>query len=605
MNALAEKYLMLLNKIGNNAVTHAEIEVTTEELANALYCSTRNAKMVVRKLVDEGLISWVAGRGRGNVSRLVFLAEKEPLLMEWAQDMSRKGDYKQAFELLKTYHSQSALIDRFVQWLNGHFGYAADLAGNSQAIDTLRFPVYRPIVTMDPADVYCAFDAHMVRQVFDQLLQYDYASRRVTPGVAHAWEMNADATEWTFHLRKGIRFHHGRELTADDVKFTLERIRGDQPVGWMTKDVILVECHDGRTLRIKLSRPNRIFHRYLSSAAMSIVPRDLVMKDESLFRERPVGSGPFRVVEWCNDRFEMVANPDYHQGRAHLDRIVIALMPEEAESMSLGAHWKQLLYDNTLHLKHPDPELMATYELSNGCMLMSWNLRKNGPQQSFAFRHAIDLLLNRKRFIRDLGGNRVYPAQGFRPTEQTPYLDEEHDEEEGIRLLRESGYDGTPITLSIFGSHETDAHWIERRFAEFGVSVVVRNDSKYKIGDLETMESADCILYEVVIASDDVCEIENYVQSGNFLKECLQDDMRLWAEGKVESALVCERSEDRTAILKEIEDRLREECHVLFILHKKLSTYVHPTVKGVQLNYLGWMDFKDIWLESRAMNSVE
>lgn len=601
MYPAAERYLTLLNAFGDPAGNVSAAEVSIDELAMALFCTTRNVKIILHKLVEEGLIEWQAGRGRGNRSRMTFLADREPLLMGWAQELAEKGEYKQAFELLQTYSKGTAVKERFVQWLNSHFGYESEQSEGTPQVDTLRFPVYRPILELDPADVYYAFDAQIIRQIFDRLVHYNSSEQRFEPCLAHAWESNADATEWTLYLRKGVRFHHGRELTSEDVRYTLERLRGNKLHSWMVRSIEQVECLGPRTVRVILQMPNWIFLRYLCSAAMSIVPKELEHQDEARFWRHPVGTGPFRVIQWTDDRLELAANNDYYLGRAHLDRVVIATMPEDAAPPSNIAKWQQLIMDHSQTENKPEKDWKTIEALYKGCTLLTWNLRKEGPQQSESFRRAIDLLIHRKAMIRELGEDRAYPARGFKPTEQTPYLNDGYDPDEAIRLLQESGYDGTPITLIAYGIHVPDAKWIKERCALFGITVnFLRLDSWMSAKDPEVLKSADCILYGLVFTEDEVCEIEGYHQTGGIMREYLHPEMLEWVEGQVNLVLASERREERLELLKEIEKRFYDEAHVLFLLHKKLNTYVHPNVKGVGLNSLGWMDFKDIWLETRA-----
>jgi len=599
MSATAEKYVSLLNRFGQGSRIGEEIEATTEEVAQALFCSTRNAKMVVKKLAEDGLIEWRPGGGRGNVSRIVFLAEKEPILLGMGQRMSLNGEYKQAFELLRRHGAGTTAVERFMAWLNGHFGYRSEAAGGSETLETLRFPIYYPIRTLDPALVYYSFDAHMMRQLYDRLVEYDAASGSLKPGLAHFWEANGDATEWTFYLRKGVKFHHGKELDSEDVRFSIERTRGDFPSAWLTRTVIEVECAGPRIVRVRLDRPNAIFPHFTSSSGMSIVPKDAASAEGEAFWTKPSGTGPFRIDDWTEDRCELVANADYFRTRAHLDRVVVASMPEETAGMSDGANWKLILQGQTKSDRDDRVgDDWKTFEsLCRGSMLISWNQKKDGPQRSEAFRRAFGLFLNRKRMIRELGEDRIYPARGFRPTEKTPYLSEELDEEAARGLLRESGYAGEPFILCAHGLHEADMRWIERRCAEFGVNVVIRIENKLSIRKEEVISSVDGMLFCLVFAVEDVCEIENYEQKGNFVKECLGEEIREWVSGQIDRVLASQDPAKRRELLDAIEMRLRDESYVTFVLHKKLNASVHPTIKGVGLNSLGWMDFKDIWLD--------
>lgn len=600
MYAVAERYLTLLNKFGDGVRIGDEVDVTVEDLAQALYCTARNVKIILRKLQSEGLIEWRAGRGRGNRSRILFLREGEPLLLDWARRLARDGEYKQAFDMIQSYRHGSAVKEQFVQWLNGHFGYEAEQSDGKPVIDTLRFPVDCTIKTLDPCDVYYAFDAHIVNQVFDQLVQYDHTTQQVLPGLAHSWEANADATVWKFYLRKGIKFHHGREMTADDVVFSIERLHGQRSMSWLVDNVRHIAEEGPRTVRIELNKPNRIFIRYLCSTGMSIVPRELVLADETRFWRRPIGSGPFRVAGWSNCRIDLEANPDYYRGRAHLDRVIVATIPTETSLVDDEGGWEKMLYDNQLVDRRPHPDWETVEKLCRGCVLLSWNMNKQGPQQSYAFRRAIDLMIERTRLLHELGGGRMYPAVGYCTSERTPNEHDRYDPDAAGELLQQSGYDGRPIILSTYGVYEADARLIADMCAMFGVDIRVSVDYASNPRDVEVMRRADILLCGVVLAREEVCEIENYRQYGNFIRESFSPDISTWVVAQVDEALVHQGTDERREVLKRIERRLGDEALLSFLYHKQLSTYVHPSVRGVRMNYLGWTDFKDIWLENRA-----
>lgn len=595
--ATAERYLDLYRRFAGTAGIGNPVEVSLEELSAALYCTTRNVKLVLRKMEDDGWIQWLPGRGRGNRSRLVFHSEKDELMLDISRKMAQRGDYKQAFELIHTYGDVGSTVkERFAEWLDLHFGYRKETPDGKREVDTLRLPVHTPILTLDPAEVYNAFDAHMMRQIYDRLVQYDPAAGRVFPALAHAWECNADATVWQFHLRKGVRFHHGRELSTDDVIFTLERLRHGKPHSWMLRNLVSLEAVGSRTIRIELSKPNRIFHRFMSSAAVSILPREWVQKDEKSFWKNPVGTGPFMVTEWTRDRLVMAAHTEYFMGRAHLDGVVIAFMPSEHGDCSKRS-WEKLIWDHKLQDMKPEEEWLTVETLCKGCTLLAWNMSREGPHRSPDFRKAIDLLMDRSAMVRELGDDRMYIAQGFRPDEDTPNRKDFSDVEGAKALLRKAGYDGSPITIYARGTHAEDANWIRRRCADHGIPIEVVSPDKSQ-ADVHDYTRADAIMYGLIFAEDDVCEIETYEQAGSYLREYLEPGMREWARGKVDLALAGRTADERRVYLEEIEARLREEANVIFLLHKKTNTSYHPGIKGVTMSPLGWIDFKGVWVQS-------
>ncbi|SFS53480.1 ABC transporter substrate-binding protein [Paenibacillus sp. BC26] len=598
--AAAERYLDLYGRFAEGiAATGTPVEVSLDELAQVLFCTTRNVKLVLRRMEEECWIRWLPGRGRGNRSQLVFLQERDTMLLELAQRMAQRGEYKPAFELIHTHGKGSPVKDRFSEWLELHFGYRTEVLDGKRSVDTLRLPVHTPIVTLDPGDVLYAFDAHMIKQLFNQLVYYDVVAGRVVPAIAHAWESNKEATVWQFHLRKGVYFHHGHEMTADDVIFSLERLRSGKAHSWLLRSVRKIESVGLRTIRIELEKPNRIFHRFMSSPAASILPRELLESDEEQFWRKPSGTGPFMAGEWNEDRFVLTVNKNYYNGRAHLDGVVIAFMPPEHGDSSRKC-WEKLIWDHDLQDQKPEEDWVTVETLCKGCTMLTWNLGKDGPQQSALFRKAVDLLIDRHTMIRELGEDRMYAARGFRPDDNTPLRSIRHDSALARALLRESGYDGTPITLYTTSFNMRDARWIAERCGEHGVVVHIEQHDSNEFKRRDVINEADTILYGILFAQDEVCEIESYEQHGSFLKEHLHPEFRAWARDKIDIALASKTSEERRLIMGEIEDRLREEGHVVFLLHKKTNTSYHPGIKGITMSSLGWIDFKDVWVQSAS-----
>ncbi|WP_168118600.1 SgrR family transcriptional regulator [Paenibacillus sp. HB172176] len=591
-----ERYLALYTRFAEGEGIDLPIEVTLEQLAEALYCTQRNVKLILRKLAEEGDIHWQAGLGRGNRSRLTFLVAKEKKLLDMAQQHALKGEYQSAFELIGRYGEGTSARQHFVEWMNGQFGYRTVNINDMEA-DVLRLPVYRPILTLDPKEIYYAFSAHMVKQIFDGLVQYDRETQRVVPSLAHAWEVNDTGMEWSFHLRRGVLFHHGRELEAEDVLYTFERLRGSAASGWFVRLVDRVEKHGARTVVFRLKQPNWLFLRFFCSSGLAIVPHELVEQDEH-FWSHPIGTGPFRFVEWSQNQFVMEANPHYFQGRAHLDGVVIVMMPEDTAIYSKT--WEQLLVDHDMKEFSLEQGWQKIEYVCKGCSLLTWNLGKSGPQQSAAFRKAVDLLIDRARMIKELGEDRIFPARGFYPDQRSRNYEADRDVESALALLAESGYNGEPVKIITYGIHEHDARWLQRELAVYGIVIELNIETWLTIRELEAVRSSDCILYCVVFAEDEVCMIELFEQSGNFLREHLDPGLLGWVKERIGTALGCKGEEDRWRYLMEIENKLRDECHVSFLLHKKLNTFYNPNIRGVGMNSLGWIDFKDIWLEAKT-----
>ncbi|SFE63121.1 DNA-binding transcriptional regulator SgrR of sgrS sRNA, contains a MarR-type HTH domain and a solute-binding domain [Paenibacillus catalpae] len=585
---LDERYLTLYERFGGES---APVEVTLEELSELLYCTPRNAKLILKKLQSEQLIDWLPGLGRGHRSRIVFHTDKEPYLLEYATQTAVQGDYKRAFDLIAQYGDGTNAKAKFLEWLDNQFGYKKEEAGEGeQCRDSLTFPILKAPLTIDPADLLYSFDSHLIRQIFDRLLRFDEKQGKIVPMLAHYWCSNFNSTEWTFYLRKGVRFHNGQELTSRDVQFTLERLWKGTANSWLLREVKSIETIGPRVLRIKLNRVNRIFDRFMCSAAASILPFRFVGMEEEAFWKQPIGTGPFQLTKWMNGRIRLDANENYFEGRPYLDEVEVVIMPEDcSQDMDFLAKVHHSLDTMRMDQRATREEWQELEKLCQGCVLLNWNVAAEGPQQSEAFRQAVRQILHPGDMIAELGGERAIPAFGFRPEASSPHVPEPIKPEQIRSLLVESGYGGEIMRFAFHPKYHEDGIWIMNRLAEWGIHT--------EMLPYDCLMQVDFCISGLVFPEDEVCEIEAYEHRDCVMQNFFDTEWKTWIISRIDAAVAADSTEERRALLKEIEETLRQEALIIFLQHRRLSTYLHPSVRGVSLNPLGWIDFKDVWLE--------
>ncbi|GAB6931011.1 SgrR family transcriptional regulator [Paenibacillus sp. JCM 10914] len=593
---LFEQYLILHDALAGETPDKQAQEVTLNDIARVLFCTVRNAKLVLRKLEEQGWINWNPGRGRGHRSRLSFLANRTILLHASAQQMADKGDYQAAFALLRDYGDGIINEDSFVGWMNGHFGFYKEVQeGGNKSEDSLRLPIYRAVDTLDPAECVYSFSAHMIQQIFDRLVSYDRAADRFTPAIAHHWESSGDGLEWVFYLRKGIFFHDGTELTAEDVKFTIERLQHGKRNRWIVRELQQVEAVTPRIVKFRLKKPNRIFIRYLCAISMSILPKHLVLRHGDSYWRKPVGTGPFLIKDWTRDHLIIEAHSHYYQGRPHLDRVHIVIMPEDAAHCEVS--WQQLLQYPDGSSTNSEVDNIRTVQSANAnrTSIMKWNMNKAGPHQWIQFRMAFDLILDREGMIKEWELPGLSPAHGYFLNDQAYDEQARFDPEQAQRLLTEAGYDGAPIVMGCTAFHMKDAEWIQKQCASIGIPIILREEKMEQILRLDVMREMDCILYALVLPGEEVCLIEHYEQEGSFGKELTERELHDWIITCIDDTLASTTGMERLDILANIEKKLLQEVEIHFLTHSKSYVYSHTSYRGVMLNDLGWLDFRQIW----------
>jgi peptide/nickel transport system substrate-binding protein len=155
--------------------------------------------------------------------------------------------------------------------------------------------------------------------------------------LAESWEVSEDGLTWTFHLHEGVLFHDGEELTADDVVYTFNTIQTSEediapfrPRFMQGGEPIEFEATDDYTVVAHLTEPNASFFTDIS---VPIVPRHALEGQdlrEGSFNRMPIGTGPFKVVEWNTaEQIVLEAHDGYFRGRPCLDRIIFRIIPDE------------------------------------------------------------------------------------------------------------------------------------------------------------------------------------------------------------------------------------------------------------------------------------
>jgi peptide/nickel transport system substrate-binding protein len=146
--------------------------------------------------------------------------------------------------------------------------------------------------------------------LYNRLVRLD-ENMQVVPDLAESWEIPNNLT-YIFHLRKGVKFHNGREMTADDVKYSLERVLDPataSPGRSYISTISKIEVVDAYTVKLTLSSPLASLLDALTSNNISIVPREAVQEHGNLQRVA-VGTGPYMLKEWVVDNsMTLVKNP--------------------------------------------------------------------------------------------------------------------------------------------------------------------------------------------------------------------------------------------------------------------------------------------------------
>jgi peptide/nickel transport system substrate-binding protein len=298
--------------------------------------------------------------------------------------------------------------------------------------------------------------------IFDYLIFRD-ADGELEPALATEWEPVAEDA-WRFTLREGVTWHDGEPFTADDVKFTLERVATDsglQPYD-SYRQIREVEVVGPHEIIIHTHGPDPLLINRISRLSSGIAPQHYVEDvGWETFATAPIGTGPYRFVEWRrDDRIVLEAFDDHWRGRPAYDRVVHRTIPEDstriAELISGGIHVGTNVPPQDRDRVVASGAANVVLQPTTRIMMLIFNTHEEALTGDPRIREAIELAIDNQLLVDAVMDGlgvptraRVSPGISGSPLEL--WNDYTYDPERAIELIREAGYEPGDITIKVEG----------------------------------------------------------------------------------------------------------------------------------------------------------
>jgi len=379
---------------------------------------------------------------------------------------------------------------------------AADIKQGGSMIVTYKDDVS----TLDPAIGYDWQNWSMIKSLFDGLMDYEPGTTNLRKEIAEDYTISDDGKTFTFKLRKGVKFHNGRELNADDVKYSIERVvnpKTQSPgAGFFGSIVGFEDASAGKaetlsgitvvdpyTIKFELSRPDATFLHVLALNFAHVVPKEEVEKYGADFGKHPVGSGAFKMTEWTLgqrivfERFKDYYNPSLPK----LDQItfevgqepVVALLRLQNGEVDIPGDGipPAKFIEVTKDPKFKDLIIQGG-QLHTGYVTMNVKIK---PFDNVKVRQAVNMAINKDRIVRIING-RAVPANQPLPPSMPGYAKDykgyPYDPEKAKALLAEAGVgDGFETELFVANTDPQPriAQAIQQDLAAIGIKASIKS----------------------------------------------------------------------------------------------------------------------------------
>jgi oligopeptide transport system substrate-binding protein len=348
------------------------------------------------------------------------------------------------------------------------------------------------VSTLDPAIGYDWQNWSIIKSLFDGLMDYKPGTTELVPDLAESYDITNDGKTFTFKIRAGAKFHNGREVTADDVKYSIERVLDpatQSPGAGFFGSIASMTVVDPHTIKFDLSRPDATFLHVMAINFAHVVPKEAVAEFGADFGHHPVGSGAFKLKEWTlGQRLVIERNADYwKQGVPNFDSVtfefgqeptVALLRLQKGEVDVLGDGIPPAQFLEVKDDPQYEGQIVEGGQLHTGYVTMNVNTK---PFDDVRVRQAVNMAINKDRIVRIIN-NRAVPANQPLPPSMPGYIKDfkgyAYDPEAAKKLLADAGLaDGFSTELYVYNTDPNPriAQAIQQDLAAIGIKAELKS----------------------------------------------------------------------------------------------------------------------------------
>lgn len=494
-----------------------------------------------------------------------------------------------------------------------------DSGSMANSSKVLKTNIARRLETMDPALSFANESSRIFANLHKGLLAFGLHAD-VIPAVAKSWYVEEDNVTWVFNLRKGAKFHNGREITGEDVKYSLERILSPalkSANAWFLEPIDgAIEFKEGRAKEvrgIKVLDRYRISIRLASSNAGFLLNLsqscDVIIAKEDVEKGIYTGCGPYSIEDTNENKYILTAFNDYFGGKPYVDRIEITYGDTNPIKSFIEGKYSFVILTNTNGVKDIKNSHLAQNLKTRDAMttqFLGFNLKSNSVfVQNRELRKAINYAVNKKRIVDEVQEGLAREAKGVFPPS---IIDNSHltgypySPEKAKMILQKEGFYNSSKRLVILGNQNNTG----RKTGTDRMFEYVMEDLK-AVGiecDMINVPPAD-YLTDVNIAKCDLFTMGWIADTGdpdNYLEPLFKPNIYTNFTGYnnkevtklMEQAKAIINPDKRINLYKKIQDIIIDDAPWVFLYHPITAYACSSEVSNLRLTPMSKVRFDDI-----------
>ncbi len=514
---------------------------------------------------------------------------------------------------------------------NSQVSSVPSTGGQPKTGGILRYPLLDDPLSLDPANFNEELGINVGKEIYDGLVDLDLEKNEIVPAHAEKWDIK-DNKVFTFYLRKGAKFHNGKEVTAEDFKYSFDRLLNPDTgstVAWLlenvkgaqermagkTTDTEGIKVIDTYTLEITLASPSPSFLSWLAHPGTAVVDRETVEKAGKDFKstgakpEVVVGTGPFKLSLWKPKyAIKLVRNEEYYGRKAYLDAVEFKIVPDPTTMLNEFRAGNLDLIDiippgqaRLVEKEFPDQVIKQTIW---NVEFFGLNVGKSPFKDSPKLRQALNYAVDRDGIIRAvLEGNGV-PAKGVLPPGMAEYNDNlkgyTYDPVKAAALLAEAGYPegrGLPELEIAYNVHEKNqklAEALQAQLKEIGVKTKLKG-MPLPVYQRE-VGTGNLVMFKLAWSADSLdagCILTPMFSSraGNFFSYGNSEVDRLLVEAQSNPD-----TNERIKLYRQAEQIIVDETPAIWLFHPVNLYLKADNIQGVKTNAMDIIPLSDIWI---------